>query len=76
MPPDSHRYVRLIVDNSVDVLMWTESWLYSHGDEVYIAAMTPAGYKFRLFLRAGSKGGGVGFCHEDDHVNLSIIQRC
>ena len=32
----------LNVDNSVDVLMLTETWLYSNGDEAYIAAMTPA----------------------------------
>ena len=31
----------LIVDNSIDVLMLTETWLYSNGDEAYTAAMTP-----------------------------------
>ena len=41
--------------------MLTETWLYSHGDEAYIAAMTPAGYDFRSFPRVGSRGGGVGF---------------
>ena len=51
----------LIVDNSVDVLMLTETWLYSNGDEAYIAAMTPAGYEFRSFPRTGSRGGGIGF---------------
>ena len=61
MPPDSHRYVDLIVDNSVDVLMLTETWLYSNGDEAYIAALSPAGYEFRSFPRAGSRGGGIGF---------------
>ena len=28
----------LIVDNRIDVLMLTETWLYSNGDEAYIAA--------------------------------------
>ena len=51
----------LIVDNSVDVLMLTETWLYSIGDEAYIATMTPAGYEFRSFSRTGSRGGGIGF---------------
>ena len=51
----------MIVDTNVDVLMLTETWLYSHGDEAYIAAMTPAGYDFRSFPRVGSRGGGVGF---------------
>ena len=50
----------LIVDTNVDVLMLTEAWLYSHGDEAYIAAVTSAGYDFRSFPRVGS-GGGVGF---------------
>ena len=50
----------LIVDNSIDVLMLTETWLYSNGDEAYIAAMTPAGYEFRSFPRTGSRGGGIG----------------
>ena len=51
----------MIVDTNADVLMLTETWLYSHGDEAYIAAMTPAGYDFRSFPRVGSRGGGVGF---------------
>ena len=50
----------LIVDNSIDVLMLTETWLYFHGDEAYIAAMTPAGYQVRSFPQAGSRGGGIG----------------
>ena len=40
IPTDIHD---MIVDTNVDVLMLTETWLYSHGDEAYIAAMTPAG---------------------------------
>ena len=51
----------MIVDTNVDVLMLMETWLYSHGDEAYIAAMTPAGYVFRSFPRVGSRGGGIGF---------------
>ena len=50
----------LIVDNSIDVLMSTETWLYSNGDEAYIATMTPAGYEFRSFPRTGCRGGGIG----------------
>ena len=30
----------LIIDNFVDVLMLTETWLYPQGDETYIATMT------------------------------------
>ena len=35
--------------------------LYSHGDEAYIVAMTPAGYEFRSFPRTRSRGGVIGF---------------
>ena len=51
----------MIVDTNVDALMLTETWLYSHGDEAYIAAMTPPGYDFRSFPRVGSREGGIGF---------------
>ena len=43
----------------IDALMLTETWLYSYGDEAYIAAMTPAGYEFRSFPRTGSREGGI-----------------
>ena len=51
----------MIVDTNVDVLMLKETWLYSHSDEAYTDAMTPAGYDFRSFPRLGSRGGGIGF---------------
>ena len=51
----------MIVDTNADVLMLTETWLYSHGDEAYISAVTSAGYDFRSFPRLGSRGGGIGF---------------
>ena len=50
----------MIVDTNVDVLMLTETWLYSKGDEAYIGAMTFAGYDFRSFPCVGSRGGGIG----------------
>ena len=51
----------MIVDTNADVLMLTETWLYSHGDEAYIAAVTSVGYDFRSLLRIGSRGDGIGF---------------
>ena len=41
--------------------MLMETWLYSHSDEAYTDAKTPAGYDFRSFPRIGSRGGGVSF---------------
>ena len=63
MPPEIATDIYyLIVDNSIDVLMLRETWLYSNGDKAYIAAMTPAGYEFRSFPRTGSRGGGIVSC--------------
>ena len=51
----------LIVDTDVDVLMLAETWQYSHGDEAYISAVTPARYDFHSFPSIGSRGVGIGF---------------
>ena len=53
--------IHMIIDTNADVLMSMETWLYSHGDKAYIAAMTPAGYDFRSFPHVGSRGGGISF---------------
>ena len=70
----------LMVDNSVDVLMLTETWLHSHGDEDYAAAMTSAGYEFRSFPPTGSRAGGIGFVTRTTmstlyHLELLITDR-
>jgi hypothetical protein len=51
----------MILENDADVLMLTETWLYSQGDEASIVAMTPAGYACHSFPRTGSRGGGIAF---------------
>ena len=63
----------LTVDNSVDVLMLTETWLYSNGDEAYIAAMTlQVTSSVRSLVQDLEEVASL--CHEDDHVSLYIIQ--
>ena len=49
-----------VVDNLVDVLMITETWLSRCGDEVIIGEICPAGYKFFNQPRLVGNGGGVG----------------
>ena len=49
-----------MVDNLVDVLMITETWLSRCGDEVIIGEICPAGYRFFNQPRLGRNGGGVG----------------
>ena len=41
----------LVVDNDLDIVMLTETWLYEKGDEAYISAMTPAEYDCHSFPR-------------------------
>ena len=52
----------IVLDNDLDILMLTETWLYAEGDEAYESAMTPHGYKSYFFPRRGKKrGGGIAF---------------
>ena len=50
----------IIIENNLDILMLTETWLYEQGDEAYITAMTPPGYTCHSFPR-GARGGGIAF---------------
>lgn len=49
-----------IIDNEVDVLCLTETWLLPRGDEAKCSDLSPPGYKTWSFPRA-SRGGGVAF---------------
>ncbi len=58
-----------VVDNDIDVLAITETWLSTgDGDACVIADLCPNGYKFSHRPR-GSKGGGVGILYKS---SLSI----
>ena len=48
-----------VSDNKFDVAFFTETWLYSQGDEAYVAQMTPEGYFTKSFPREGRRGGGI-----------------
>ncbi len=60
----------LILESKADITMLTETWLYDHGDEVFIRDMTPSGYTLHSFPRSGSRGGGIAFVIKD---NLSSV---
>ena len=65
----------LVLDNKLDVVAITETWLYPIGDETAISQLTPTGYTFQHIPRCklsyltdtGSKhyrrGGGVGILY-------------
>ena len=51
----------IIVDNKLDILMITETWLKPEGDEYTISTMTPTGYVCRSFPRGARGYGGIAF---------------
>ena len=57
--PAAHNLHELVIDNNVDVLALTETWLYEKGDETCLADLTPKGYTCRSFPRKDGKGGGI-----------------
>ena len=50
----------IIIENNLDILMLTETWLYEQGGEAYITAMTPPGYTCHSFPRR-ARGGDIAF---------------
>ena len=53
-----------ILDNDIDILFLTESWLRPHGDEAKCVAWTPSGYSLKSFPRP-SWGGGLAIIYRD-----------
>jgi len=49
-----------IVDNKIDILTLTETWLAEVPDGFVINEATPCGYEFRHVPRKRGRGGGVG----------------
>ena len=56
------------MDNLVDVLMITETWLSLCGDEVIIGEICPDGYRFCNQPRLSGSGGGVGLSPRKDQA--------
>ena len=48
-----------IVDNKLDALILTQTWLQEVGDEPCIKEMTLPDYVFHFFPRVGRRGGGI-----------------
>ena len=40
----------MILDDGIDILLMTETWLYAQDDEACITEMTPRGYVLRSSL--------------------------
>jgi len=61
----------LITTNNIDILVITETWLKTSGDESIIATLTPSGYRFHQFARQ-SRGGGVAIIFRD-YLNIKMV---
>ena len=55
----------MILDDGIDILLMTETWLCAQGDEACIAEIMPQGYVLRSFPRTSSRGGGIAFTVQD-----------
>ena len=61
------------VNEQIDILFITETWLRCQGDEAKCVDMTPPGYSMKSFPRS-TRGGGVGL-HCERHF-LSCYRCC
>ena len=59
-----------IIDNHVDILGITETWLSSN-DDVLINRLTPEGYKFKQQTLESRKGGGVAIT-SGESIGISV----
>ena len=55
----------MILDDSIDILLMTETWLYAQGDKACIDEMMLQGYVLQSFPWTGSRGGGITFIVRD-----------
>ena len=62
------------VDNDVDILALTETWLRPGNiDDIDVGTLRPTGYRFLHVPRSQGRGGGVGVLFKDSlDVNTSV----
>jgi exonuclease III len=69
-----------VLDNDIDMLLLTETWLRSSGDEAKCTDLTPTGYKLHSVPRPPrttgqfARGGGVAFLFKDSFTPLSTVK--
>lgn len=59
-----------IVENNVDIMAITETWLGTDIDQIVLNELTPDGYKMYHKPRRGRKGGGAVIAR----LNLKIVE--
>ena len=55
----------MILDDSIDILLMTETWLYAQGNKACIDEMMLRGYVLQSFPWTGLRGGGIAFIVQD-----------
>ena len=73
-----------LFDEDIDILVITETWLRTTGDEVKLRDITPCGYKIKSVPRA-TKGGGIAVVYKEhlhptfyldfefDHASFELV---
>jgi hypothetical protein len=63
------------IDQDLDVLFLTETWLGKGGNDcVIIGDLCPSGYSFLHAPRTSGRGGGVGILYRDE-LHVKLLQR-
>ena len=68
-----------ICDKNVDVMLLTETWLRSAGDEAKCEDLTPPGYSLISFprdtLTSNMRGGGIAFIVKESLKKNAVFSR-
>ena len=57
-----------MINNDLNILAITETWLEKSGDEAIIAELTPPGYVLKHVARARGRDSGVAILHRDHYT--------
>ena len=61
------------VEEQLDIVAITETWLQADGHEIEISQLTPNGYTFKHVPRSSGEGGGVGLLYKSSlDVKLTV----
>ena len=52
-----------LIEQDIDILCITETWLHEQGDDHILAMLRPPGYEIKSFPRIDQRGGGVAFIY-------------
>ena len=65
-------YSYYILENDLDIIIITETWLNDQGDESVIHELVPAGYSYVSRNRKNREGGGIIIIYKKNSANKTI----